>query len=298
VTADRNPNPAYLNSAFLSRGFFYPGVLSCALGLAACGQSDSEPGESESAEPARTSAAAPHANLCLATFADRPCDLLSVALVQRHVDSLPADAEAEDMAAVLKERGISPPSYGGVVYNGCSYSWDGGRKTAPKPAADPDAAGTDTNPYASALDGLKYNRPIEDTVVFKSIQLLETDDPLALFERKWQAPTDAQREALAEQMEQKMEEAREEGRLSETGAATGSNLGRAMASAAIDFQVVEGVGSAARWGGVGAHRSLMVLDGATEFEVAVDVSNDDAVNRNAAIGIARDLLAAAQADCQ
>jgi hypothetical protein len=183
-----------------------------------------------------------------------------------------------------------------MAVNGCSYTWDGGRKTAPKPA-ESDAAGGDANPYASALDSLKYGRPIPDTVAFKSIRQLDAENPLADFERRWRAPTDAERAALAQRMDEKMDEARMEGKLSESGAATGSSLGRSLAAASISYEAVAGVGSAARWGGIGAQRLLMVLDGATEFEVLVEVSDDESVNRDTAISIARDLLAGAESDC-
>jgi hypothetical protein len=274
-------------------------LLFCTLALTSCGEAEQASGGDaieRTAAPVPITADTAGAS-CVASFVERPCDLLTDELLRQHVPALPADAERVDIAASMIERGIKPPSFGGMAVNGCSYTWDGGRKTAPKPAADPEAASEDANPYASALDALKYDRPVPDTVVFKSIKVLEEADPLAGFERRWRAPTDAEREALAQRMEEKMQEARKEGKLSESGAVTGSDLGRSLASASISYEAIEAVGTAARWGGVGAQRSLMVLDGATEFEVLVEVSDDESVNRDAAIRIARDLLGGAQSDC-
>jgi hypothetical protein len=273
-------------------------LLFCTLAMASCSEVEqaSDKDATETAAAPVTVTADTTGASCLASFVDRPCDLLTDELLRQHVPALPADAERVDIAASMIERGIKPPSFKGMAVNGCSYTWDSGRKTAPKPAAS-DAAGGDANPYASALDRLKYDRPIPDTVAFKSIQVLEEADPLVRFESKWSAPTDAERAALAQRMDEKMDEARQEGKLSESGAATGSSLGRSLSSASISYEAVEGVGSAARWGGIGTQRSLMVLDRATEFEVLVEVSDDQSVNRDAAIGIARDLLAGAQSDC-
>lgn len=144
---------------------------------------------------------------------------------------------------------------------------------------------------AAALGKITRDIPVDDTVSFKSIQGIEADDPVARFERKWRAPTEEERRMLAERMNEKMDEARAEGKLSESGAEMGKSLGGSFANAAISYEAVDGVGTAARWGGLGSERELRVLDGSTEFAVLVDVSDDEATNRETAIAIARDLLA-------
>ena len=117
------------------------------------------------------------------------------------------------------------------------------------------------------------------------------DDPVARFERKWSTPTDADRELLARKVDERLEEARRDGELSDSGAELGKGVGQSFSRAPIQYQAVPGVGTAARWGGLGSERELRVLDGDAEFAVTVDVADDEATNRELAIALARDLLA-------
>lgn len=260
-------------------------LLAGALLVAGCGGSETASAERPSPDE-RTEATA---ESCIAAYAERPCELLTEDLLRRHV-SAPAEVERTDVAARMAELGLSPRRSSRAAQNGCSYSWNGGRTMSPKVSLGQGTGTEGSQAIASALQRITQNVPVDDTVAFKSIQVLENDDALARFERKWRAPTAEERERLARRMDEAMEEARKEGKLTDAGAGTGARLGRSFANAAISYEPVDGIGRAARWGGLGSERSLMVLDGDTEFAVVVDVSDEEAKNRELAMAIARGLL--------
>ena len=63
----------------------------------------------------------------------------------------------------------------------------------------------------------------------------------------------------------------------------------------MKYEAVEGVGTAAAWGGVGAGgSSLKVLDGDTEFEIRANISEVEADNKKLAAALARSLIASCQ----
>jgi hypothetical protein len=192
---------------------------------------------------------------CIATFAERPCDLLTESLVRKHVP-VTAAIEQVDVGARLARPGSKPRTSRTTAFNGCTYRWDSGR-----------------------------------SVEVRSILVLQDKDPLARFTSKWREPTPEERAHLERQMTEAMEKARQDGKVSNAGAGAGRQLSRSVAQAPVSFDPVDGVGTAARWGGVGADRSLKVLHTDTEFAVVVSVSGDESVNRTAAIAIAGDLLA-------
>lgn len=251
--------------------------------LGACGGSDS----SSAGEPRVSSpAASATGGSCIAGYAGNPCGLLTEDLVRAHVPAAPAQIERTDIAERLASLGMHVDSVGGIAQNGCRYDWDGGRTRTRQISLGPES----NSAIADALQGLNSNLPVDDTVAFNSIRVLEHEDPVARFERKWSTPTAEDRARLAQAIDEKMDEAREEGQLGEPGAEAGSDIGRSLAEMPIRFEAVEGVGTAARWGGLGNERELMVLDGNTEFAVAVDVADNEAKNREVAIVLARDLL--------
>lgn len=259
-------------------------LLPLLLALAGCGGS----GTADAESPANAQSAGPgsSAQSCIATYVERPCELLAEDVVRRHVTA-PADIEQTDVAARLAKLGVKPRSSARVAQNGCSYTWSGGRTRARRQPGQP----ADGDSLSAAPGALNKPLPIDDTVAFKAIRVLDVDDPLARFERTWRAPTAEERERLAARMDERMKEAQEKGEVSRRGARVGQGLGRSMANASMSYEPVDGVGTAARWGGLASERSLMVLDGNTEFAVLVNVSDDEAKNRELAVAIARDLLA-------
>lgn len=192
---------------------------------------------------------------CIAAFAERPCELLTESLVRKHVP-VTAAIEQVDVGARLAKPGTKPRTSRTTAFNGCTYRWDSGR-----------------------------------SVEVRSILVLQGKDPLARFTTKWREPTPEERAHLERQMTEAMEKARQDGKVSSADAGAGRQLSRSVAQAPVSFDPVDGVGTSARWGGVGADRSLKVLHTDTEFAVVVNVSGDESVNRTAAIAIARDLLA-------
>ena len=253
-----------------------------------CGGAESSNAEEPEGEGRAAKAAGAS---CIATYAENPCDLLTEALVREHVPGAPAAIERTDVGERLASLGVSSRAPGGIAQNGCRYGWEGGRTRSLQSPLGKSAETESEKAMADALRSLTQNLPIDDTVAFTSIQAVEAEDPVARFERKWSAPTEADRELLAERMDEKMEETSREGKVSESGAELGRGMGRSLSRASISYEAVEGVGTRARWGGLGSERELRVLDGDTEFAVAVDVSDDEATNHELAVALARDLLA-------
>lgn len=263
----------------------FTGMLLTGMLLFGACSSDSDGSAADEAASQATAAS------CIASYAERPCDLLTEAMVREHLPAPPDSLAQEDVGAMLAERGMSS-NIAGVAMNGCVYSWDGGRTMNREDVLDTGEGEEDgSGAYREAFRGMLQNIPVDNTVALRAIQVLEADDPRARFEQRWRAPTAEERDALAERMGEAMDEAREEGRVSDQGAEMGREMGEGLAQAEIAFETVADVGTAARWGGMGDAPALKVLDGATEFEVSVDITDDDAANRDVAIALARALLA-------
>lgn len=64
------------------------------------------------------------------------------------------------------------------------------------------------------------------------------------------------------------------------------------AAGSMRFEPIDGIGDMASWGGPGGGGTLYVLDGDTKFEIASSVSADESENREAAIRLARAVMAA------
>jgi hypothetical protein len=281
-------------------------ILGLALGgtliLSACGGSDS-PGEAANADihsAANEIAAAvgdssadqpATGSSCISDYAGNPCDLLTEAMVREHIASAGAEMEQQDTGAVMRDAGMRT-NMGGMAINGCTYSWDGGRKIdrSPKPSDKP--VSEQQRQINEAMAKMMSNLPLDDTVAFRSIQVLGDDDPLARFNNKWRAPTEEELKMLGQRMDEAMNEARDEGKINDAGADFGKEMGQSLTQAKIEYEDVDGIADAARWGGMVKTPALKVLDGDTEFEVAVDISDDNAVDRELSIAIAKDLLAA------
>lgn len=262
-----------------------PTLMVVALVCAGCGGPERAGAETLAGSDAGTPMAA--AGSCIADYAERPCELLTESLVRKHVP-VTAAIEQADVGARMARPGSKPRTSRTTAFNGCTYSWKGSRTVSHSPSTGT----TPVNPaVAAALAKMTREIPVPDRVEVRSILVLPDADPLARFTARWREPTPEERAHIERQMNEAMEKARQDGKVSGAGAGAGRQLGRSVSQAPVTYDPVEGVGTAARWGGVGADRSLKVLHNDTEFAVVVNVSDDEAINRTAAIAIARELLA-------
>lgn len=261
-------------------------LMTAPLAAALGGSSPSERAAARTLDGDGAGAPAASAESCIAGYTERPCELLTESLVRRHV-TVDAAIEQVDVGARMARPGRKPRANRTAAFNGCTYSWKGGRTTTRSPLT----ATTQVNPaVAAALENLTREIPVADRVEIRSILVLPDKDPLARFTAKWREPTPEERADLERRMNEAMEKARQEGKVSGTGAGAGRQLGRSVTRAPVTFEPVDGVGTAARWGGVGDDRALKVLHIDTEFSVVVSVSDDEAANRTLAIAIARDVI--------
>jgi hypothetical protein len=197
------------------------------------------------------------ASSCLDSYSDKICDLLTEEMVRSRVSDMPAE---------VKQRAQTSG------FTMCSYSWPGPR----------------TGSREIAGQVIEYS--IKDTVAIKWLRVLKTDDPLGRFKNSYRAMTPEEKAKAMEALRKATDKKVQDGELSEDGAKIGDDLGSGLLST-LRFEVVEGVGTAAAWGGTGENSSLKVLDRDTEFEVVVDVYEDEARNREIAINVAKTIVA-------
>jgi hypothetical protein len=77
----------------------------------------------------------------------------------------------------------------------------------------------------------------------------------------------------------------------------GKKIGTGMAGSMFEdlrYESVDGLGTAAAWGGTMGSLGLKVLAGGWEFEIVADVSGDEVKNRKTAIALAKKVLANAR----
>jgi hypothetical protein len=192
----------------------------------------------------------------LAQYVDDPCALLTEEMVRAVVPKMAAEVEHQTGAGSMKF---------------CSFAWDGSRKAA------------------TEVGGQTIESPVADTVSLKWLRKARGDDPLAYFQNAYRTPTPEELAKLQEQMRKALEKKVAEGTISESAARTGEGVGKSMFSGAR-FEAVEGVGTAAAWGGAAGTPGLKVLSGDMEFEISVNAYEDEAKNRDASIRLAKAIL--------
>ena len=193
---------------------------------------------------------------CLGDYSDDLCKLLGEEMVRSHFPEMPEDAEQES-----RNKG----------FNMCMYSWPGPRMGSQEVA------------------GRVIEYGLDDRVAMQWLRVLDVDDPLARFRNSYRAMTPEEKAEMAGRFRQGMAEKVEKGEITEQGAEIGEGLGAGLIDG-LTFEAVAGVGTAAAWGGTGDQPSLKVLDGDTEFEIVVDVYEEEDRNRQAAIEIAAQVL--------
>jgi hypothetical protein len=157
----------------------------------------------------------------------------------------------------------------------CQYSWPSDRKAS------------------RTVAGQKIEYAVDNVVCLKWIRKVRGDDPLKTFRNAYRAMTEEEKERAKAAFEKAMAEKVESGEVTRDG----SKLGTGMAGSMVDslrFETVEGVGTAAAWGGTKDSIGLKVLDGNWEFEIVANISADEGQNREAAIALAKRILANAK----
>lgn len=241
----------------------FPLILVVALlGSAACSSSDTPApsGANESpvdaieraAAKASPASSAVAANACLLGYQTRYDVLLPLERAAQ-VASRPAEAAEVDYSKVLKN-----PEYHSV-----RYSWQGKRTRKVE------------------VLGREIEVPQPDTVELTGI----TASTLEAFRRTYRAATDSDAAALNAEIDKSKEKAL----ATESGKAVAKNVGGMLMQVARAYRDVEGLGDAASFNSV--ESTLYVLDRGVKFALNVNLQDDAAANQEAAIGLAKDIMA-------
>lgn len=191
---------------------------------------------------------------CVADFVRSPCDLLTAERVRSIYPELPADVQQQDVPQITS----------------CSYIWPSDGRT-----------------MDMTIGGNVTKIPLDNEIGIRWIKVKTGDQILATFNRAYRTLTEEEKERAAASMKASLDR-----QLSDKGEAVkeaASGLtGRVISS--IQFESIDGVGTAAAWGGTPKSLSLKVLDGNTEFEIVANVSDVEAENRALAEQVARSVL--------
>jgi len=230
-------------------------VMGAVFGIvAACsGGTSSEPRNSDIAE----AVAGDEGSSCLGEYADKLCELLTEEMVRSQFPEMPEDVEPESRTS---------------GFNMCRYAWPGPRMGSRE------------------IGGMVVEYELKDVVEIKFLKVLRRDDPLATFRNSYHTLTPEEKKRAAEAFREGMDKKVKDEELSKEG----GEIGEAMGTGLLDnlrYESVDGVGTAAAWGGSGGQLSLQVLHRDTKFEVLVDVYEEETRNREAAVALALQVVA-------
>lgn len=229
------------------------------LTLTACGQSESEKTSSPIAEKAPSSTIKPSSgkhSSCVLSYADKPCKLLSFEFLSQNLDGFPETAEQSETSSIQN----------------CNYSWDSHGRFS-----------------TMTISGHEMQIPVQNQVAIQWIKKIKSDNPVETFKFQHRNLSDEEKERLAQSMKSALDKNAEEAHLSDHQKDLASSMGQSMLGG-LHWQAIEGLASAAAWGGTGQSVSLKVLDHDTEFEVYVEISDIEATNRTVSIELAKQLI--------
>ncbi|MEN8149686.1 MAG: hypothetical protein ABFS86_07670 [Planctomycetota bacterium] len=183
---------------------------------------------------------------------------------------------ADDVRAVIPGLPADAEHYTGTkTLKVCQYSWPSERKASRE------------------VMGRKIEYAVDNVVCLKWIRKVKSKDPLGRFRNSYKTMTPEEKAQAKEAFERAMAAKVESGEVSRDGKKIGTSTTGSMVDS-LRFDAVDGVGTAAAWGGTKDSIGLKVLDVDWEFEVVANVSDDETKNREAAIALAKRILANAE----
>ncbi len=194
---------------------------------------------------------------CLGEYTDKICELLTEEMVRAQFPEMP-----EEFKTSTRTTG----------FNMCNYNWMGSRKGSRE------------------VGGMVIEYELKDVVSIQFLKVLKQEDPLAFFHNSYRTLTPEEKEKQAESFREQMDKQAKKAELSEEGQEMGEALGTGILNSQ-KYESVDGVGTAAAWGGMAGQKSLQVLHHDTKFELLVDVYEEEARNLEAAVALARKILA-------
>lgn len=228
-------------------------------GLVACGEGDvtrSSPESPATMEPtAQQGEATPPAGpSCIADFVDKPCQLLTPALVKQHFPTLPESVESREILSLKS----------------CEYTWPGDRVTMIKTA------------------NFEVEAPVTNRIAISWIGVHEPDKAVERFTSTYRNLTEEEKAQTIAALQEQLDKQAPEGMAGDQKALA-SGIGASLINAS-KFENVDNVGTAAAWDGNTMGNSLKVLDRDTEFSIDVNISDSEANNRVLAVQIANGVM--------
>ena len=157
----------------------------------------------------------------------------------------------------------------------CQYSWPSDRKASRE------------------VMGNTIEYSVDNVVCLNWIRKVKSKDATRWFKNAYKTMTPEEKAQMKAAFDKAMNKKVESGEISRDGMKLGAGITDKM-FAGLSFESVSGVGTAAAWGGMKDSVGLKVLDSDWEFEISVNVSADDAKNREASIALAKKILANAK----
>ena len=247
-------------------------VILGALFVFSCGGNASDkPKEttvSDSKESKNTDPDAKGGNTCLLGYSDKLDQLLSLDAAANFT-GLPANAAKVTYSNVMKN----------TANHSIKYSWIGDRKRSMKDL------------------GMDMVLPVKDHIELSGIK----ENSVTQFKQSHRAPTAkelSQRDKAVndafdgksgnKEIDEKVEKLDKMNVDKSTQKGVAQNMGNMFAKVAMAYENVSGLGDAASWNSF--ERKLYVLDNGVEIALTVDLSADEAVNKEKAIAILKQLL--------
>lgn len=229
-------------------------LLALPVMLAACSDSDTSSSSNES-----TASKNSQKKSCISSYIEKPCTLLTTAMVKNAYPLLPDNAEQQETKQL----------------QACSYDWPSNGRIRTMNVA-----------------GRTMEIPVSDEIGISWIKKKKMDTALASFRSSYRTLSEEEKARAAAAMQKALDK-RSEG-LTESQKKMAAGMSKGFLSN-MKYEAVDGVGSAAAWGGVGAGgSSLKVLDGDTEFEIKANISDVEADNKKLAAELAKSLIASCQ----
>lgn len=230
-------------------------LISLSVVLAAC--SDTETSNNPSGESAGTKQTTEES--CVSSFIDKPCSLLTTDLLVKEFPDFPDNVKNEEA----------------IQIQSCSYSWPSEGRTR-----------------VLDLAGRKMEIPVNNEIGIKWIRKKKLETALQSFKKSYRTLSEKEKIKASEAMDDALK--RNSGDLNKNQKEVASGISKGFLKN-IKYEPVSGLGTAATWGGVGpGDASLKVLDGDTEFEITVNISDIEADNRGLAVSVARSVMVSCQ----
>ncbi len=154
------------------------------------------------------------------------------------------------------------------------------------------------NGRQGSITGLKGIYTIPDVIALSSIKAMSlqqfNDSYRALTDEEEEAVEEAKKEVLSgksgdKDADKALDKLKREGLSEEQTRKTTNVLTNAFKEVAKAWQVLEGLGQAARWNT--RTQELVILQNGVQFALRIDISNDSARNKSVAMGLAKEILA-------